>query len=112
MREVSAQQVRIAGLEKVVSSRDAQLEGIAESLAQARAGMDELRNLRLAAEKKSADLAAAAKTLECQLAQETQQRERLLSERRDEHEQIQACVGKVNDLRSRVRAKLAVKEKQ
>ncbi len=111
-REFSAQQVRIANLEKVVSSRDAQLEGIAESLAQARAGMDELRNLRLAAEKKSADLAAAAKTLECQLAQETEQRERLLSERRDEHEQMQACVGKVNDLRSRVRAKLAAKEKQ
>jgi DNA repair exonuclease SbcCD ATPase subunit len=111
-REFSAQQVRIANLEKVVSSRDAQLEGIAESLAQARAGMDELRNLRLAAEKKSADLAAAAKTLECQLAQEAQQRERLLSERRDEHEQMQACVGKVNDLRSRVRAKLAAKEKQ
>jgi predicted nucleic acid-binding Zn-ribbon protein len=111
MREFSVQQVRIANLEKEVSSRDTQLERIAESLAQARAGMDELKNLRLAAEQKSAALAAARKSLESQLAQQAQQREQLLSERRDEHEQMRACVGKVNDLRSRVRAKLAAKEK-
>ena len=111
-REFSVQQVRIANLEKEVSSRDTQLERIAESLAQTRAGLEELKNLRLAAEQKSADLAAARKSLESQLAQEAQQREQLLSERRDEHEQMRACVGKVNDLRSRVRAKLAAKEKQ
>ena len=111
-REFSVQQVRIANLEKEVASRDTQLERIAESLAQTRAGLEELKNLRLAAEQKSADLAAARKSLESQLAQEAQQREQLLSERRDEHEQMRACVGKVNDLRSRVRAKLAAKEKQ
>ena len=87
------------------------MEKIAESLAQARAGMEELKNLRLAAEQKSADLAASQKSLESQLAREAQQREQLLRERRDEHEQMQACVGKVNDLRSRVRAKLTAKEK-
>ena len=111
-REFSVQQIRIVNLEKEVSSRDTQLERIAESLAQTRAGLEELKNLRLAAEQKSADLAAARKSLESQLAQEAQQREQLLSERRDEHEQMRACVGKVNDLRSRVRAKLAAKEKQ
>jgi hypothetical protein len=111
-REFSVQQVRIANLEKEVSSRDAQLERIAESLAQTRAGMDELKSLRLAAEQKSADLAAAQKLLESQLAHQLQQREQLLSERRDEHEQMRACVGKVNDLRSRVRANLAAKERQ
>src|ERR1035438_3490146 len=110
-REFSVQQIRIVNLEKEVSSRDTQLERIAESLAQTRAGLEELKNLRLAAEQKSADLAAARKSLESQLAQEAQQREQLLSERRDEHEQMRACVGKVNDLRSRVRAKLAAKEK-
>jgi predicted nucleic acid-binding Zn-ribbon protein len=110
--ELTVQQVRIANLEKEVASRDTQLERIAESLAQARAGMDELKNLRLAAEQKSAALAAARKSLEAQLAQQTQQQEKLLSERRDEHEQMRACVGKVNDIRSRVRAKLTAREKQ
>jgi predicted nucleic acid-binding Zn-ribbon protein len=109
--ELSVQQVRIANLEKEVSSRDTQLERIAESLAQARAGMDELKNLRLAAEQKSAALAAARKSLESQLAEQAKQQEQLLRERRDEHEQMRACVGKVNDIRSRVRAKLAAKEK-
>jgi predicted nucleic acid-binding Zn-ribbon protein len=110
-REFSAQQVRIANLEKEVSSRDTQVEGIAESLAQARAGLEELKNLRLAAEQKSADLEAARKLLESQLAQQAQQRAQLLRERRDEHEQMRASVHKVNDLRSRVMAKLAAKEK-
>ena len=109
--EISVQQVRIANLEKEVASRDTQLERIAESLAQARAGMDELKNLRLAAEQKSAALAAARKSLESQLAQQAKQQEQLLNERRDEHEQMQACVGKVNDIRSRGRAKLAAREK-
>ena len=111
-REFSAQQLRIANLEQEVSSRDTQVERIAESLAQTRAGLEELKNLRLAAEQKSADLAAARKLLESQLAQQAQLREQLLRERRDEHEQMRACVGKVNDLRSRVMAKLAAKEKQ
>src|SRR5664279_3692863 len=96
-REFSVQQVRIANLEKEVSSRDMQVERIAESLAQTRAGMDELENLRLAAEQKAAALTAARKLLEVQLAQEAQKREQLLSQRRDEHEQMRACVGKVND---------------
>jgi predicted nucleic acid-binding Zn-ribbon protein len=110
--ELTVQKVRIANLEKEVSSRDTQLEKIAESLAQARAGMDELKNLRLAAEQKSAALAAARKSLEAQLVQQIQQQEKLLSERQDEHEQMRACVGKVNDLSSRVRAKLTAREKQ
>src|ERR1039458_5941284 len=111
-REFSVQQVRIADLEKEVSSRDTQAERVAESLAKTRAGLEELRNLRLAAEQKSADLEAARKLLESQLTQQAQQREQLLRERRDEHEQMRASVGKVNDLRSRVMAKLAAKEKQ
>jgi len=110
-REFSDQQATIANLEKDVSSRDAQLERIAESLTKARAGMEQEKDLRLAAEQKSGDLAAALKSLECQLAQQARQREQLLSERRDEHEQMRACVVKVYDLRSRVRAKLAAKEK-
>ena len=110
-RDFTIQQARIANLEKEVSSRDTQLERIAESLAQARAGMDELKNLRLAAEQKSDALASARKALDAQLAQQAQQQERLLRERRDEHEQMRACVGKVNDLSSRVRAKLAAREK-
>jgi predicted nucleic acid-binding Zn-ribbon protein len=110
-REFSDQQARIASLEKDVSSRDAQLERIAESLSKARAGMEQEKDLRLATEQKSGDLAAALKSLECQLAQQAQQREQLLRERQDEHEQMRACVGKVNDLRSRVSAKLVAKEK-
>jgi len=109
-REFSDQQARVANLEKDVSSRDGQLERIAESLTIARAGTEQEKDLRLAAEQKSGDLAAALKSLECQLAQQAQQREQLLSERRDEHEQMRACVVKVYDLRSRVRAKLAAKE--
>ena len=110
-REASDQQARIANLKHEVSSRDAQLEKIAESLTQARAEMEQEKNLRLAAEQKSGDLAAAWESLECQLAQQAQQREQLLRERRDEHKLMRACVGKVNDIRSRVKAMLAAKEK-
>jgi len=61
---------------------------------------------------KSAALTAARKLLEAQLAQQAQQREQLLSQRRDEHEQMRACIGKVNDLGSRVRARLAASDNQ
>ena len=111
-REFSDQQARIANLEKDVSSRDAQLERMAESLTQARAGMEQEKDLRLAAEQKSGDLAAALKSLECQLAQQARQREQLLNERRDEQEQLRVCVGKMNALCSRVGAVLAAREKQ
>ena len=110
-REASTQQARTADLRKELSSRDAQLERLAESLAAARAGLEQEKSLRLAAEQKSGDLAAARKSLEGQLAQQAQQREQLLSERQDEHEQLRACAGKINDLRSRLRAKLAEKPK-
>jgi hypothetical protein len=106
-RECSGQQARIANLEKAVSLRDAQLEGIAESLTKARAGMEQEKELRLAAEQKSSHLAAALKALECQLAQQTRQWEQLLNERRDEREQMRVCVGRVNALSSRVSAMLA-----
>jgi hypothetical protein len=87
------------------------LERIAESLTKARAGMDQKKDLRLPAEQKSGDL-AARKSPESQLAQQAQQREHLLSENRDEQEQMRACVGKVIDLRSRLRSKLAANAKQ
>jgi hypothetical protein len=110
-REFSDQQARTANLEKQVSTRDAQLEGIAMSLTQARAGMEQEKDLRLAAEQKSGDLAAALKALECQLAQQARQREQLLNERRAEQEQMQVCVGKMNALCIRVGAVLAAREK-
>ena len=110
-QESNLQLARIADLTKEVSSRDAQLERMAGSLADARAGMEREKDLRLAAEQESRNRAAALKSLECQLGQEAQQREQLLSERREEHEQLQACVGKVNDLRSRLKAKPAAKKK-
>jgi predicted nucleic acid-binding Zn-ribbon protein len=111
-REFSDQQATIANLEKDVSSRDAQLERIAESLTKARAGMEQEKDLRLAAEQKSGDLAAALKSLECQLAQQARQRDQRLNERRDEQEQMRICVGKVNDLCNRVSAVLAARKKQ
>jgi len=110
-RETNVQLARIADLTKALSSRDAELERMSESLAAARAGTEQEKSLRMAAEHKSVELAAARKSLESQLAQQAQQKEQLLSERRDEHEQVQACVGKVNDLRSRLRARLAEKQK-
>jgi hypothetical protein len=110
-RETNGQLTRIADLTKEVVSRDAQLERLTESLAAVRAGLEQEKSLRLAAEQKSGDLAAVRKSLESQLALQAQQREQLLSERRGEHEQLQACVGKVNDLRTRLRAKLAEKQK-
>jgi len=110
-RELSVHQARIADFQKEVASRDAQLEKMTESLAQARAGMEQEKNLRQAAEQKAGELAAARKTLERQLAQQAQQREQLMKERREEHVQMQAYVGTVNDLRTRVRARLAAKEK-
>jgi hypothetical protein len=111
-REFNAQKARMANLEKDVSSRDAQLKGIEESLAKARAGTEQEKDLRLAAERKSNDLAAALKALECQLAQQAQQQEQILSERRDEQEQMRVCVGRVNALSSRVSAVLAAREKE
>jgi hypothetical protein len=111
-REFGAQQARIANLEKHVSSRDTQLEGIAVSLAKARAGIEQEKELRLAAEQESGELAAALKAVECQLAQQARQREQLLNERRDEQEQMRVCVGRVNALSSRVSAALAAREKQ
>ncbi len=110
--EFSVQQARTTDLEKQVSSREAQLEAMAVSLSQARAGMEQEKDLRLAAEQKSGDLAAALKALECQLAQQARQREQLLNERRVEQEQMQACVGKMNALCNRVSAVLAAREKQ
>jgi hypothetical protein len=110
-REFSVQQAAIANLEKEISSRDAQLARMAESLAQARAGMEQERNLRLVAEQKSGALADVRKSLECQLTEQARQREQLLSERRDEHEQMRVCVSKVNDLCSRVRVMRAAREK-
>ncbi|MGO8928055.1 MAG: hypothetical protein ACLQU3_14380 [Limisphaerales bacterium] len=111
-REFSDQQARITNLEKDISSRDAQLDRIAESLTTARAGMEQEKDLRLATEQKSGDLAAALESLECQLTQQARQRERLLNERRDEQEQMRVCVGKMNALCSRVSAVLAAREKQ
>jgi hypothetical protein len=64
-----------------------------------------------ASELKSANLEDVRKSLECQLAQQAQQRQQLLSERRDEYEYLRVCVGRVNDLRSRVRAKLVPTER-
>jgi uncharacterized phage infection (PIP) family protein YhgE len=111
-REFSDQQARIATLEKDVSSRDAQLERMAESLTKAGAGMEQEKDLRLAAEQKSGDLAAALKSLECQLAQQARQREQLLNERRAEQEQMRVCAGRMNALCSRVSAVLAARERQ
>ena len=111
-REVSDQQARTANLEKQVSSREAQLEGMAVSLTQARAGMEQEKDLRLAAEQKSGDLAAVVKSLEGQLAQQARHREQLLNERRVEQEQMQVCVGKMNALCIRVGAVLAARERQ
>ena len=111
-REFSDQQARIANLEQDVSSRDAQLERMAESLTQARAGMEQEKDLRLAAEQKSGDLAAALKSLEYQLAQQARQREQLLNERRDEQVQVQICADRMNALCSRVSAVLAARERQ
>jgi hypothetical protein len=112
MRELDGQQARIANLERKVSSRDAELERIAESLSKARAGMDQEKDHRRPAEQKSGGLAAAPKSLECQQAQEAQRRGQPLSEDRDEQEQMRAYVGKVNDLRSKLRAKVAASVKQ
>jgi hypothetical protein len=109
---LAASQARIVNLEKDLSSRDAQLEGIAATLTKARAGMEQENDLRLAAEQKSGDLAAALKSIECQLAQQARQREQLLNERRNEQGQIRVCVGKMNALCSRVDAVLAAREKQ
>jgi hypothetical protein len=109
-QEANVQLARIADLTKEVSSRDTQLESVAKSLAATRAGMEQEKSLRLAVEQKCGELAAVRKSLESQLAQQVQQREQLLSEQRDEHEQVQACVGKVNNLRSRLRARLAEKQ--
>jgi chromosome segregation ATPase len=111
-RRLDDQRARIANLERKVSSRDAELERIAESLTKARAGMDQKKGLRLPAEQKSADLAAGRKSQESQLAQQVQRRGHSLSENRDEQEQMRACVGKVIDLRSRLRSKLAANAKQ
>ena len=110
-REFSDQQARIANLEKDVSSRDAQLERFAELLTKVRAGMEQEKDLRLAAEQESGDLAATLKSRECQLAQQALQREQLLKERRDEQEQMRVCVGKVNALCGRVGALLAARRK-
>jgi hypothetical protein len=109
--EFNHQQARIVNLEKDVSSREAQLKGIAESLTKARVGMEQEKDLRLAAEQKSGDLAAALKALECQLDQQARQREQLLNERRDAQEQMRVCVGRMNALSSRVSAMLAAREK-
>jgi len=111
-RELKDQQARIANLERKVSSRDAELEKIAESLTKARAGMDQEKDPRPPAEQKSGDLAAARKSQESQPATQAQQREHLLNENQDEQEQIRACVEKVKDLRSRLRSKLAANSRQ
>jgi len=108
-RELTERKARIANLEKEVSSRDAQMEKAAESLTKVRAGIEQEQGLRLAAEQKCSDLAATLKSLECQLAQHTQRHEQLLSDRKNDQDKLRACVGKVNDLRSRVRAKLVPK---
>jgi hypothetical protein len=110
-QESKNQGIRLADLTKEISLRDAKLEKIAESLAIAHAGIEQEKSLRLAAEQKSADLEAARQSIESQLAQQTQQRELLLNERRDEHEQLRACVGKVNGLRERLRATLSGTQK-
>jgi uncharacterized coiled-coil DUF342 family protein len=105
-QEASVQVTRIADLTKEVSSRDAQMERIAESLATARAGIEQEKSLRLAAEQKAGELAAARQVFEAQLAQQAQERDQLLNERQGEHDQLRTCVGKVNDLRTRLRATL------
>jgi len=111
-RELGERQARIASLEKDAFTRDAQLEKNKVSLTEARAEMEQEKDLRLAAEQKSTDLEAALKSLECQVTQHAQRHEQLLSERKNEHDKMRACVGMVNDLRSRVRAKLVAREQQ
>jgi hypothetical protein len=106
-REASVQLEKIADLGRELVARQTQLKEVAQSLAAARAGIEHEKELRLAAEQKSADLAAGRKSLENQLAHHAEQQKRLLSERQEEHDQFQACVGKVNNLRVRLRAKLA-----
>jgi hypothetical protein len=93
------------------SSAEAKLTEVGAARALLEKEMRALEVRFKASELKSANLEDVRKSLECQLSQQAQQWQQLLSQRREEYEYLRVCVGRVNDLRSRVRAKLVPTER-
>jgi hypothetical protein len=127
----------LLGRESKLLERSASLEERAkaaeQALDQARADLVREKTDRSEAERKLAEACDARAALEkvthtlesrlkmaeqamaaaqAQLDLQTQQQEQLAKERREQQEEVQAYVGTVNELRNRVRARLAAKEGQ
>ena len=96
-----------ADLAREASSRSSAEKKLAEA-GEARARLEkELGALELRLKTSEQALAACQERLDAQ----TRQREQLLKARRDEQAQRQASLGALNDLRSRVKARLTAKKK-